>query len=95
MQIQISRIDTNGFYIEPVLVKDDDVITDADLIEEPISEGLHQPKWTGAAWVEGKAEADLLEVAKANKIAELNQKMPRSDNERICSYFICYGYKRI
>lgn len=81
-KIQISRIDESGFYLEPVLVtqneidrhlNEEDEFTLGSVVIDGVQEGLHQPKWDGVSWVEGKADTELLEQAKQSKLDELDQ----------------------
>jgi hypothetical protein len=83
--IQVNRIDANGMFIEPMVLEDGQILTEtitdadgnvtiqprADIISVPVPEGFHHPKWDGSQWVEGKTDAELLEIAKAVKNAEL------------------------
>lgn len=82
---QVNRIDANGYYVEPIVLDDGEVLTEtvtdadgnltvqprADIVEAPVPEGLFLPKWDGAAWVEGKPDADVLPVLKQRKIDEI------------------------
>jgi hypothetical protein len=70
---QANKIDINGNIIEPVIVEDDFLDT-TDTIATPAPKGLHQPLWNGVGWVEGKPSAELLQMAKDAKIAELTAK---------------------
>jgi hypothetical protein len=65
-------VDTNGFYVTDVLegMALDEGMT---LVTVPCPDGFYKPKWDGSAWVEGKSSDDILNEAKAAKIAELNQ----------------------
>jgi hypothetical protein len=70
---QIARIDSDGLYVEPVLVGDDAelFIQKEDLIGVEIPVGLHWPKWDGSEWVEGKPD-ELLQTKIDNKVSELD-----------------------
>jgi len=84
MKIQISQIDQNGFFVEPILTTQDEIdrhldadndFTLGNVVIDKVPQGLHQPKWdsTNEKWVEGKPSDDLLKEAKKAKIAELDQ----------------------
>jgi hypothetical protein len=68
---QVVRIDSDGFFIEPVILKDDD-LTPEDCVEEPIEESFFLPRWYDGLWVEGKSIEVILEHEKTLKIKELN-----------------------
>jgi sRNA-binding carbon storage regulator CsrA len=51
---QYSRVDNEGFYIEPILLNEDEIPNDPLLISTPVPEGFYLPKWNGTAWEEGK-----------------------------------------
>lgn len=55
MDIQVARIDENGFCIEPVVVQNIEDLPD-NLIPVGVPTGLYKPKWDGVAWVEGLAQ---------------------------------------
>jgi hypothetical protein len=73
--IQVARIDSDGLYVEPVLLDDDTelFIQKDDLVGVTIPTGLHWPKWDGSEWIEGKPD-ELLETKKQNKLDELDAK---------------------
>ncbi|MFS0864137.1 hypothetical protein [Fredinandcohnia sp. 179-A 10B2 NHS] len=54
--MQVSRIDENGFYIEPEILKPNEngqYEIPSDCIEVRVPEGLYRPKWNGIQWLEG------------------------------------------
>lgn len=55
---KILRIDTNGFFIEDILVKESDIIPD-DCIDIECSDGFYKPKWNGLEWVEGLTQIEI------------------------------------
>lgn len=63
----VAKIDTEGFYVEDVLVGDDQELPAGCVGERP-PEGLHTPRWTGSGWTEGKPEAEIVEARKAAKV---------------------------
>lgn len=68
---QVFRFDSNGFYVEPVILNDNDPIpVDCTEIQPP--HGLFKGQFLNGAWVEGKDPADILNDAKAAKLAELS-----------------------
>jgi hypothetical protein len=62
---QVSKIDGNGLYIEPVILQDNDGI--GDLIDVPVPEGFYHPKWDGNQWVEGLSEEEIDQIKNAPK----------------------------
>lgn len=46
------KIDKQGYFIEDVLLQDNEEITE-DLIETECPQGLYLPKWNGTEWIEG------------------------------------------
>jgi hypothetical protein len=78
--IHFYRIDSYGFYVEPVLMEqneDGSIPTRDDLILIPIPEGLYQPKWDGTQWIEGGIGVSL-EAKKSLKLEELDKKCSES-----------------
>ena len=55
---QVYKINKNGYYIEPVILKKDKYIPD-DCIEEKPPNGLYRAKWTGAEWIEDMTEEEI------------------------------------
>jgi hypothetical protein len=55
---QVFKIDSNGFYIEPVILQDDEKLGN-NLIDIAISEGFYRPKWYGKKWVEGLTQLEI------------------------------------
>ncbi|KON88942.1 hypothetical protein AF332_20550 [Sporosarcina globispora] len=55
MFIEARLIDENGFIIDPVIVKDSDVL-ESNLIKIPVPPLLYKPRWTENGWVEGATE---------------------------------------
>jgi hypothetical protein len=68
MPKQVSKIDGDGFYVEPVIVKANEELSD-DLIAKPVPPGLFSPKWNGSAWVEG-LPADEVKSRAAQALAQ-------------------------
>jgi hypothetical protein len=71
----VSKIDEQGFFVEDVLLADNAALPSSEYVESRPPQGFHKPKWDGtrepAAWVEGKAAAEIFLEAKASKEAEL------------------------
>lgn len=63
---QVSRIDDEGFFIEPVIIKEEVPIS-PDLIEIPVPEGLYKPKWNGTQWVEGLTLEEIEELKRLHQ----------------------------
>lgn len=59
---QVYRFDNDGIYIEPVLLKNNDIMPD-DCTEIHPPDGLYRAKFTGTEWVEdmSKEEIDALQ----------------------------------
>lgn len=55
---KILRIDSNGFYIEDVILQNGEV-TPTDCIEIICPDGFYKPKWNGNAWVEGLTQVEI------------------------------------
>jgi hypothetical protein len=70
---QIYRFDSNGFYIEPLLI-DDKMPIPNDCTEIKPIDGLYKAQFVNGAWVEAETSATLLQYAKDAKKAELNMK---------------------
>jgi hypothetical protein len=75
---QVHRIDSDGLYVEPVIMTYDELnnFTDenplpSDIVLIDIPEGFYLPKWNGEEWVEGGGLS--LDEIKAQKISELDQ----------------------
>jgi N-methylhydantoinase B/oxoprolinase/acetone carboxylase alpha subunit len=58
MPKQIYRIDQDGYFIEPVLISEDEK-TPADCVEVFPTSGMYKQKWNGTAWVEGLSQAEI------------------------------------
>jgi hypothetical protein len=78
---QVYKIDSKGFYVEPVILSESEVLP-SDCVEVIPTEGLFKAKWNGIAWEEG-AVIDHLAIAKESKMAELDAKC----KESILGYF--------
>ena len=52
------KIDSNGLFIEGVIVAEGFKST-IDIIVEECPDGFYRPKWDGAAWVEGRTQAEI------------------------------------
>lgn len=92
---QFLRIDEEGYYIEPVIVKPEIVNGESvyevsdNLIEERYTEPLYKPRWTGTGWVEGLTQEELeererlkreeLEEHSSPTIEELSAKLEEQD----------------
>lgn len=72
---QVSKIDTNGFLLETILI-DDGTELSSDLIETTCPNGFYRPKWDGSAWVEGET-AD--EVQKDTQISNIKSQLAALD----------------
>jgi hypothetical protein len=83
--IQVSRIDKDGFYVEPVLLDDnlELFIVKDDLVGVQCPDGFHRPKWDGTEWVEGLSTDEILVPLKKAVKDSLSAKC----NEAICGGF--------
>jgi hypothetical protein len=70
---QVYKMDSSGFYVEPVILNEGDTIPE-DCTEIQPSDGLYKAKFVDSAWVESETDATLLQYAKDAKKAELNKK---------------------
>lgn len=62
---QYLKIDENGYYIEPVIVKPEIVNGETvynvpdNLIEQSYQDGMYKPRWTGTEWVDEITQEEL------------------------------------
>lgn len=80
MLIQANRIDSDGFFVEPVVINNTDVMP-ADHIKEPVPDGFYKPRWVDGAWVEGADE--VYKQAEDSRTVGENPEMTslRAENE--------------
>jgi hypothetical protein len=71
--VEVYRFDSNGIYIEPLQLNDNENIPD-DCTEIKPEDGLFKAKFVDGAWVESETDATLLQYVKDAKKAELNMK---------------------
>jgi hypothetical protein len=64
-KVQYSRIDSDGFYLEPVLFDENVIPVDEDIVIVEVQEGLYRPRWDGTAWIEGLTPAELDAIVNA------------------------------
>lgn len=73
---QVYRIDHNGFYVEPVILEENEPIP-SDCVEGLPLEGLLKLKWNGEAWEEGatleEQEAFLSQIQPVSELEHLKQ----------------------
>lgn len=70
---QVFRFDSNGFYIEPVILQGNS-FTPADCTEIQPQDGLFKGQFVNGAWVEGMADSDIEAIKNAPKpLTELEQ----------------------
>lgn len=60
---QVFKIDNEGFYIEDVILEDDDIIP-IGCIEVECPDGFYRPKWNGRIWIEGLTKDEIEELRK-------------------------------
>jgi hypothetical protein len=63
---QVSRIDGEGFFVEPVIIDEKDPVS-PDLIEIPVPEGFYKPRWDGTQWVEGLTPEEIEELKRLHQ----------------------------
>lgn len=68
----VARIDAGGFFLEDLLLEDDEPIP-PDAVENRPQEGFHRPRWTGSVWEEGKPAAEIVEEARPMKSQEMRE----------------------
>ena len=59
--MQVVRIDKNGYFIEDVILKDEEEIP-ANCIETLVptkTQGFYKPKWTGTEWIESLTQEEI------------------------------------
>lgn len=71
MKRQVYKYDSSGFYVEPLLIGQYDLLP-PNCVETAPTSDLYKAKWNGSDWLEGATDAELLINAKAAKIGELN-----------------------
>ncbi|GED16404.1 hypothetical protein [Aneurinibacillus migulanus] len=64
MVIQVHRVDKDGFYMEPVLIEQNDVIEDENIVTIDPPEGLYKPRWLDGEWLEGLTSEEIEEIKK-------------------------------
>lgn len=64
MLIQVHRVDKDGFYMEPVLIEQNNVIEDENIVTIDPPEGLYKPRWLDGEWVEGLTPEEIEEIKK-------------------------------
>lgn len=73
---QVYKINSVGFYEEPVVIADEDESVEGYLfVETPPPEGLYKPKWTGDTWIEGASQEEIEVIRDTPR--------PLADQERI------------
>lgn len=55
---QVFKIDSDGFYLEPVILSDNEAIP-SDCVEEFPTEGMFKHKWNGTVWEEGLSQEEI------------------------------------
>ena len=55
---QVYKIDSEGHYIEPVLLKKDEEIPLNHIETQPI-DGLYRARWTGVEWIEDMTQEEI------------------------------------
>lgn len=68
---KILRINTDGFYIEDVIISSTEEIP-PDCVEVHCPEGFHKPKWDGKKWTEGYTDEEIKQIQEE---AEANRKL--------------------
>ena len=68
MLIQVHRIDENGFYLEPVLIEQGDVVNDENIITVDPPQGLYKPRWVEGEWTEGLTQDEIDKLTKPSEL---------------------------
>jgi hypothetical protein len=69
---QVVRIDSAGFYVEPVILEDNDKVPSDCVVEMPPS--LYKAKYVGGKWTEGASQAEIDALTSAPQpVSELEQ----------------------
>jgi hypothetical protein len=79
---QVFKIDDQGFYIEPVIVKDDEELEE-NLIETPIPEGFYRPRWNGNEWVEGLTNEEIEQLKQQHQPQLSEVDLLKQENEEL------------
>lgn len=61
---KVLRIDIEGFFLEDIILEDDDDITPSDCVEIECPEGFYRPRWDGQRWIEGLTQEEIEELKK-------------------------------
>ena len=64
-----SRVDTQGLFVEDVLLRDRDALPEGCVESRP-PEGLYAPRWNGTSWEEGRPASEIVEALKGAKVNE-------------------------
>jgi hypothetical protein len=69
---QVVRIDSAGFYVEPVILEDNDKVP-SDCVES-VPPSLYKAKYVDGAWVEGASQTEIDALINAPQpVSELEQ----------------------
>lgn len=88
---QVSLIDSDGFYLEPVIVDDNQQLDDS-LIDVEVPDGFYHPKWDkdSLTWIEGKSQEEIDKIT-GNTIE--NKRKEKLDELRLaCQDDIINGF---
>jgi hypothetical protein len=70
---QVYKIDSDGFYLEPVIIEDADTLPD-NCVEEFPTKGLYKHRWNGQEWEEGLTQEEIQTITNAPQpLSELDQ----------------------
>lgn len=61
---QIFRFDSDGFYVEPIILQDDEQVPE-DCTEDQPEDGLFKAKFVDGRWVESLTEDQINEIKNA------------------------------
>jgi hypothetical protein len=69
----VYRIDKDGYYIEPVILKENDNIP-SDCIETRPQDGFYKPQFVNNEWTEGETQEEIDAIKNAPQpLSELEQ----------------------
>lgn len=70
---QVFKFDSNGFYLEPVILQDNEEMPN-DCTEIQPQDGLYKAQFVNGEWIEVRPQVDILNDLKASKKIELDLK---------------------
>lgn len=82
--IQVYKVDSEGFYLEPVIIKEGDTIPN-DCVEEKLPNGLYKARFVDGQWIEGLSPEEIEALNPSTKektqIDKLQEKVDKLEQE--------------